>query len=59
MSEQKDEMVYLTSGPDSENGDFMLRSELPDDAFRAAFDIDSTGPNSDEPRMYAVYVVED
>jgi hypothetical protein len=59
MSELEDVMVYLTSGPDYENGEFVLRSAVPDYAFRAAFDIDGTKFTDREPRMYDVYAIEE
>ena len=59
MSELEDVVVYLTFGPDYEDGEFILRSAVPDHAFRAAFDMDGTKFTDREARMYDVYAVEE
>jgi len=58
MSEPDDVMVYLTFGPDYDDGEFVLRSALPDYAFRAAIDMDGTKFTDREPRIYDVYAIE-
>lgn len=57
MSERDDELVYLTLESGEGGGEFMRRSALPNDALRAAWEIDGTDLDGGSPRMYTVYTV--
>lgn len=52
-------MVYLMHGPDAQNGDWVKRSEVPDYAWPAAFEIPGNGDeNTDVGRFYSAFVIE-
>ncbi|MFD5864655.1 hypothetical protein ACFWGP_06885 [Agromyces sp. NPDC127015] len=58
---QPSDRVFLSHGPDYDDGELIARSELPDYAFRAAGNIDGSkfdGLEGDGPRWYEEWVVE-
>uniref|UniRef100_UPI0026198140 hypothetical protein n=1 Tax=uncultured Microbacterium sp. TaxID=191216 RepID=UPI0026198140 len=58
---QPTDRVFLSHGPDYDDGELILRSELPDYAFRAAGNIDGSefdGLDGDGPRWYEEWVIE-
>ena len=58
MSELDDEMVYLSIGPEYDDGEILPRAQLPTDALLSAVEIDGTNLEGGEPRMYTVYTIE-
>ena len=57
MNETDDDKVWLTIGPEYD-GEFISRMRLPDDALRAAIEIDGTKLGGAENRMYEVWTIE-
>ena len=58
---QPSDRVFLSHGPDYDDGELILRSELPGYAFRAAGNIDGSqfdGVEGDGPRWYEEWVIE-
>lgn len=53
-----DEAVYLTVGPEYNNGELVRRADLPDDAMRAALQLDSGDIEGAAPSMYDVHTVD-
>jgi len=58
MSRSDDDMVWLTVGPEYDNGDLISRMKLPDDALRSAVEIDGKHLEGGEDRMYEVWTIE-
>lgn len=59
MTDATDALVYLMHGPDAENGDWVKRSEVPDYAYPAAFDVPGDGSdNTEAGRLYLAFVIE-
>jgi hypothetical protein len=57
---QPTDRVFLSHGPDYDDGELILRSELPDYAFRAAGNIDGgqfDGLDGDGPPWYEEWVI--
>lgn len=58
---QPSDQVFLSHGPEYDDGELILRSQLPDYAFRAAGNIDGSqidGLGGDGPRWYEEWVIE-
>ena len=58
MSEPNEDMVWLTVGPEYDDGELISRMKLPDDAIRAALEIDGSHLEGGEDRMYEVWTIE-
>ena len=58
MSEPNEDMVWLTVGPEYDDGELISRMRLPDDAIRAALEIDGSHLEGGEDRMYEVWTIE-
>jgi hypothetical protein len=58
---QPSDRVFLSHGPEYDDGGLILRSELPDFAFRGAGNIDGSefdGLDGDRPRWYEEWIIE-
>jgi len=53
-----DDLVYISVGPDYDDGELIPRANLPSDALRSAVDIDGTNLEGGQARMYEVYTIE-
>lgn len=53
-----DEVVYLTVGPEYEDGELVRRADAPNDAFRAAIDMDGADVGGRPGVKYEVWAVE-
>lgn len=59
MTDATDAPVYLIHGPDAENGDWVKRTEVPDYAYAAAFDVPGDSDEDTEAgRLYPAFVFE-
>jgi len=58
VNESDGDKVWLTIGPRYDSGELSSRMKLPDDAIRAAFEVDGSHLESGEHRMYEVWSVE-
>lgn len=58
MSEQSEDMVWLTVGPEYDDGELIPRSQMPDDAFRAAFTVKGDDIEGVAGQTYEVWAVE-
>jgi hypothetical protein len=58
MSELSQGAVRLTIGPEGNDGKLISRMKLPDDAIRAALEIDESHLEDGEARSYEVWTYE-
>ena len=58
MSESSEDVVWLTVGPEYDDGELISRMTLPNDAIRAAIEIDGSHLEDGETRMYEVWTIE-
>ncbi|GAA1732756.1 hypothetical protein [Microbacterium paludicola] len=58
MSDRDNDMVHLSFGPDYEDGELILRADLPSDALRGAGDVQMEDPATGERRWFEVWVVD-
>jgi hypothetical protein len=58
MSQSSEDVVWLTVGPEYDDGEFISRMRMPDDAIRAALEIDGSHVEGGEARMYEVWTIE-
>jgi hypothetical protein len=58
MNGSDGDRVWLTVGPEYNNGELISRMRLPDDAIRAALEIDGSRLEGGEDRMYEVWTIE-
>ena len=50
--------MWLTVGPEYDDGELISRMRLPDDAIRAALETDGSHLEGGEDRMYEVWTIE-
>lgn len=58
MSESGEDVVWLSIGPEYENGELISRMRLPDDAIRAALEINGAHLEGGENQRYEVWTIE-
>lgn len=58
MNESDEDQVWLTIGPEYDDGELISRMRLPNDALRAALEIDGTDLDGGQSRMYEVWTIE-
>lgn len=58
MSEQSEEMVWFTVGPEYDNGELIPRAQMPDDAFQTAFTVQGDDIEGIAGQPYEVWAVE-
>ncbi|MDR6867525.1 hypothetical protein J2Y69_002129 [Microbacterium resistens] len=59
MTEQSEELVYLTAGPEYDDGELVTRAEAPNDAFRLSLEVKGEDIEGGEPgRIYECWGIE-
>jgi hypothetical protein len=58
VNESDGDAVWLTVGPEYDEGEFISRMRLPDDAIRSALEADGSKLDGGEARMYEVWTIE-
>jgi len=58
MNELNQDVVWITVGPDYDDGELISRTKLPSDALRSALTIDGSHLEGGDNRMYEVWTVE-
>jgi len=53
-----DELIYLTIGPEYDDGELLRRADAPNDAFRASFDMRGEDVGGTAGEQYEVWAVE-
>ena len=59
MSDPSEDKVWLTSGPEYDNGEIISRMRLPDNAIRTALELNGSMVEGGENRKYEVWAVEE
>lgn len=59
MSEQSEELVWLTVGPEYDDGELVARGDAPNDAFKTALTIAGEDATGGRPgQTYEVWAIE-
>lgn len=58
MNEQSEDMVYLTVGPEYDDGELIPRAQMPNDSFQTAFTVQGDDVDGVAGRTYEVWAVE-
>lgn len=58
MSEQSEEAVWLTVGPEYDNGELIPRTRVPDEAFQTALTVQGDAIGGVAGQAYEVWAIE-